>query len=186
MLVNMDALLVKAAFDPQTAGNYAPVVTLGKINAFISFAIAIVLFPKTTQRQMTGRDTRPILSIALLAVIIPGFILTGVYLMVPGGLVDFLFGGAYQDPGLVLGLVGLATTFYGALYIWLNYGLSLERSTIVYIMVAIAIFQAVGFLFFHDSILSIATVMVVTSIIGNLAAAVSTRLVAVNKPIRYT
>ncbi len=186
LLVNMDAILVKAAFDPQTAGNYAPIVTLGKINAFISFAIALVLFPKATQRQMAGRDTKPILSIALLAVIIPGFILTGIYFMIPGDLIDFLFGQAYQDPGLILGLVGLATTFYGALYIWLSYGLSLERSAIVYVMVAIAIFQAVGFLFFHATLLSIATVMLVTSIIGNVAAAVSTRLVAVNKPIRYT
>ncbi len=106
--------------------------------------------------------------------------------MVPGDLIDFLFGQAYQDPGLILGLVGLATTFYGALYIWLSYGLSLERSAIVYVMVAIDIFQAVGFLFFHATLLSIATVMLVTSIIGNVAAAVSTRLVAVNKPIRYT
>jgi O-antigen/teichoic acid export membrane protein len=180
LLVNMDAILVKVAFDPQTAGNYAPVVTLGKINAFISFAIAIVLFPKTTQRQMTGRDTRPILSIALLAVIIPGLLLTGVYLVAPGGLVNFLFGEAYQDPGLVLGLVGLATTLYGALYIWLNYGLSLERSAIIYIMVAIAIFQVIGFLFFHATLLSIATVMLVTSMIGNIAAAASTRVLAVN------
>ena len=51
VLVNMDAILVKSFFDPETAGNYGVVVTLGKMNLFIPLALGMVLFPKAVDRQ---------------------------------------------------------------------------------------------------------------------------------------
>lgn len=170
LLTNMDAILVKLLFAPATAGNYGPVVTLGKINLFIPLAMGMVLFPKTTQRQARGRDPRPVLLLALLVTLLPGLVLTVLYFLFPTWLVTTIFGGAYQDPGLVLGLVGLATTLFAALNIWLNYALSLKRPAFITALVVVVIGQLVGMIFFHASLAAIATTMVIAGLVGNLIA----------------
>ena len=170
LLTNMDAILVKLLFDPETAGNYGPVVTLGKINLFIPLAMGMVLFPKATQRQARGRDPRPVLLLALLVTLLPGLALTGLYFLFPTWLVSTIFGGAYQDPGLVLGLVGLATTLFATLNIWLNYALSLKRPAFISALALVVIGQLLGMIFFHDSLAAIATTMVVTGLVGNVLA----------------
>ena len=172
LLTNMDAILVKLLFDPETAGNYGPVVTLGKINLFIPLAMGMVLFPKATQRQARGRDPRPVLLLALLVTLLPGLALTVLYFLFPTWLVSTIFGGAYQDPGLVLGLVGLATTLFATLNIWLNYALSLKRPAFITALVIVVIGQLLGMIFFHASLAAIATIMVSAGLVGNILALV--------------
>lgn len=170
LLTNVDAVVVKLVFDPATAGDYGPVVTLGKMNLFVPLAIGLVLFPKATQRQASGRDPRPVLLLALLVTLLPGLALTALYFLFPGRLVQTIFGDAYADPGLVLGLVGLATTFFAALNIWLNYALSLKRPAFVVALVVVVVVQLVGMALFHDSLREIAVVMVAAGVVGNGAA----------------
>src|SRR5439155_10882651 len=121
LLTNLDALFVKLLFSPKAAGNYGPVVTLAKISLFLPWAIGIVLFPKVTHRQATGRDPRPILLLALTAALTPGLVITTFYFLFPGALVKIIFTRAYTNPGVVLGLASLAATLYAGLFIWLNY-----------------------------------------------------------------
>ena len=173
LLTNMDAVVVKLLFDPVTAGQYGPVVTLGKINLFIPLAMGMVLFPKTTQRQASGRDPRPVLFLALGVTLLPGLALTAVYFLFPGLLVQTIFGDAYQDPGLLLGLVGLATSLFATLNIWLNYALSLQRATFVTALAVVLGLQIVGMALFHADLAAIAETMVAAGIIGNLAAMVT-------------
>jgi len=170
LLTNMDAIIVKLVFDPETAGNYGPVVTLGKINLFIPLAMGMVLFPKATQRQARGRDPRPVLLLALLVTLLPGLALTVVYFLFPTWLVSTIFGSAYQDPGFVLGLVGLATTLFATLNIWLNYALSLKRPAFITALVVVVIGQLLGMIFFHASLAAIATTMVIAGLVGNVLA----------------
>ncbi|MCI0394847.1 MAG: hypothetical protein L0332_10575 [Chloroflexi bacterium] len=174
LLVNVDALVVKRVFSPEVAGQYGPVVTLGKINLFIPLGIGLVLFPKATQRQAGGRDARPVLLLALAATLLPGLALTAVYFLIPAGLVQAIFSEAYADPGLVLGLVGLATTLYAGINIWLNYALSLGRPAFVYALGAAVVGQVVGMALFHDNLLTIATIMVVVGLAGNVVGALTT------------
>lgn len=174
LTVNMDAIVVKRVFDPVVAGNYGPVVTLGKMNLFLPLALGMVLFPKVTQRQATGRDARPILLLALAATLFPGLLLTAAYAVAPGTIVTLVFGATYADPGAVLPLVGLATTLFAGLNIWLNYALSADRPTFVYALAATTMLQATGMVFFHDSLLQIAIVMVVGGLLGNVAGLLTT------------
>lgn len=187
LLINMDAIVVKRIFSPEVAGQYGPVVTLGKMNLFVPLAMGLVLFPKVTQRQATGRDPRPILLLALLATLAPGAALTILYLLYPGAIVGAIFGPAYRDPGVVLALVGVATTAYAGINIWLNYALSLEQRRFVYGLAAVLLLQATGMLLFHDSLRQIATTMAVAGIAGNVIGALTT-LIAVDRPrpVRYT
>jgi O-antigen/teichoic acid export membrane protein len=179
LLANMDALFVKHFFSPSIAGNYGPVVTLAKMSLFIPLAMGIVLFPKATKRRASGRDPRPILLLALAATLLPGFALTGAYFLFPGFLVHSIFTSAYTNPGLVLGMANLAASLYAGLNIWLNYALSLNRPSFVYILVGILIWQGLGVFYFgRDNLLHMTLVMVSAGIAGNVAGFATTWLPA--------
>jgi O-antigen/teichoic acid export membrane protein len=175
VLANMDALFVKHFFSPTIAGDYGPVVTLAKMSLFIPLAMGIVLLPKATRRRASGRDPRPILLLALLATLLPGFALTTVYFLYPGSLVRAIFTSAYTSPGVVLGLVNLAATLYAGLNIWLNYALSLKRLSFIYILVGVLLWQGMGMYFFgRDSLVHMSLVMVSAGLAGNLAGFATT------------
>ncbi len=176
LLTNLDALFVKRFFNPHVAGNYGPVVTLAKITLFLPLAMGMVLFPKATQRQASGRDARPILLLALAAAVLPGLVLSSLCFLFPGVLVKTIFTNAYDNPGLVLGLANLAASLYAGLNIWLNYALSRERPSFVYAVIGVLCWQGLGmFLFGRDNLIYMTAVMVSAGAIGNLAGFVMTR-----------
>lgn len=168
LLVNMDAILVKALFTPDVAGSYSAVVTLGKINLFIPLALGMVLFPKAVERQVAGRDPRPLLLLALGATAAAGGAVSLLYFLFPAQLVAVIFGTAYANPGVVLGLIGAATTLYAALNIWLNYALSLKQPTFIFGLAVLVLGQAVAIWLAHEALVQIAVVMVVVGALGNL------------------
>jgi O-antigen/teichoic acid export membrane protein len=174
LMVNIDPIVVRRFFGDAAAAAYAPVVTLGKMNLFIPLGIGLVLFPKATQRQAVGRDPRPVLLLALAATLLPGLILTALYWAVPGRIVAVVFGDAYADPGHLLGLVGLATTLYAGVNIWLNYALSLERHRYVIVLAGIVTLEIMGMSLFHARLESIAAVMIVAGALGNMAGLLTT------------
>lgn len=174
LLINLDAMVVKRVFSPEIAGNYGPVVTLGKMNLFVPLGIGLVLFPKATQRQAAGRDSRPVLLLALVATLLPGLLLTLVYFWLPGLLVQTIFTDAYADPGIVLGLVGLATTLFAGVNIWLNYALSLGKRPYIYALAATVTLQFLALALFHQSLVAVAAVMVAAGFLGNVAGLVTT------------
>ncbi len=174
LLVNIDAIVVKRFFSETAAGDYGTVVTLGKINLFATLGIGMVLFPKATQRHTAGRDPRPVLGLALVATLLVGAALTALYFFFSGFIVQTVFSDVYADPGIVLGLVGAATTLYAGISIWLNYALSLDRHAFVIALAILVagVIAAMGL--FHDSLEMIASIMIGAGILGNLAGAVTT------------
>ena len=175
VLANLDALFVKRFFSPRMAGDYGPVVTLAKMSLFMPLAMGIILLPKAAQRRATGRDSRPILFLALTGALVPGLVLTIFYFLFPGWLVRIIFTAAYANPGIVLGLASLAATLYAGLNIWLNYALSLERPAFIYALVGVLVWQGLGmFLFGRESLVHMTLVMVSAGVMGNLAGFITT------------
>lgn len=187
VLTNLDALFVKRFFSPEIAGDYGPVVTLAKISLFLPWAIGIVMFPKVTRRQATGRDPRPILLAALAAALAPGLGLTALYFVFPRMLVTAVFTSAYADLGVVLGLASLAATLYAGLNIWLNYALSLGRPVFVYVLLALVAYQATGMLWIgRSNLVSMTLVVVSAGVIGNAAGFATTWSMAPNQKAAST
>jgi O-antigen/teichoic acid export membrane protein len=172
LLTNVDAIAVRRFFGDVVAEAYGPVVTLGKINLFVPLGIGLVLFPKATQRHAAGRDARPVLLLALAATLLPGLLLTAAYFLWPAEIVRLVFGSAYADPGVVLGLVGLATTLYAGVNIWLNYALSLERRGYVIALVVIVLLLVAGMVIEHRQLEVITLMMVTAALVANLAGAI--------------
>lgn len=174
LMVNADPIIVRRIFGDAAAEAYAPVVTLGKMNLFIPLGIGLVLFPKATQRHSAGRDSRPVLLLALAATLVPGLLLTALYRFFPGPIVHTVFGQAYADPGRLLAMIGLATTLYAGVNIWLNYALSLERRTYVIALAIIVTLQIAAMLLFHGRLETIALSMIAAGALGNIAGALLT------------
>jgi hypothetical protein len=112
--------------------------------------------------------------LALAATLLPGLLLTALYFLWPGQLVEWVFGPAYADPGPVLGLVGLGTTLYAGVNIWLNYSLSLEQRTYVIALVMIVFLQVGVMVLFHGRLETIALIMVTAGLAANVAGAIAT------------
>lgn len=175
VLANMDALFVKHFYSPNMAGDYGPVVTLAKMSLFIPLALGIVLLPKATRRRASGRDPRPILMLSLGAALLPGFALTAAYFLYPSFIVHTIFTAAYTNPGLVLGMANLAASFYAGLNIWLNYALSLNRLSFIYILLGVLFCQGAGmYLFGRDTLMHMTMVMAASGFVGNLAGFATT------------
>ena len=174
LLINLDPIVVKRFFSEAIAGDYGTVVTLGKINLFATLGIGMVLFPKATQRQAQGRDPRPVLALALSATVAVGLVLTLIYFLVSGPLVQAVFSGAYNDPGIVLGLVGIATTLYAAISIWLNYALSLQKHSFVVGLAVLVLLVIAAMFIYHPSTTAVATIMIIAGVSGNLLGAATT------------
>jgi len=174
LLINLDPIVVKRFFSEAIAGDYGTVVTLGKINLFATLGIGMVLFPKATQRQAQGRDPRPVLALALSATVAVGLVLTLIYFLVSGPLVQAVFSGAYNDPGIVLGLVGIATTLYAAINVWLNYALSLQKHSFVVGLAVLVLLVIAAMFIYHPSTTAVATIMIIAGVSGNLLGAATT------------
>lgn len=181
LMVNIDPVIVRRVFGDAAAEAYGPVVTLGKMNFFIPLGIGLVLFPKATQRHAAGRDARPVLSLALAATMIPGLLITALYWAFPGPIVQAVFGDAYADPGVLLAMVGLATTLYAGVNIWLNYALSLENRPFIVSLAVVVLLQIVAMLVFNSRLESIAAVMIAAGAAANLAGVLTMAL----KPPHY-
>jgi hypothetical protein len=105
---------------------------------------------------------------------LPGFALTALYLLYPSLIVRTIFTAAYTNPGIVLGMANLAASFYAGLNIWLNYALSLNRLSFIYILVGVLICQGAGmYLLGRDSLVHMTMVMAASGLIGNLAGFVT-------------
>jgi O-antigen/teichoic acid export membrane protein len=174
LLVNVDAIAVKRFFSDTVAGDYGTVVTLGKINLFATLGIGMVLFPKATQRHAAGKDPRTVLALALVATLMVGIVLTTAYFLASGLIVQTIFSDAYADPGIVLGLVGVATTLYAGISIWLNYALSLNRHIFIVALAILAAVVIVVMALYHDDLPTIAVIMIAAGIGGNIAGAATT------------
>lgn len=174
LMVNIDPIIVRRFFGDTAAEAYAPVVTLGKMNLFIPLGIGLALFPKATQRHSVGRDSRRVLLMALAATLLPGLALSLLYWLFPAQIVQTVFGDAYANPGILLAMVGLATTLYAGVNIWVNYALSLERRAYVFILAFIVVLEISAMLVFNDYLESIAMTMIVTGAAANIAGLLTT------------
>jgi O-antigen/teichoic acid export membrane protein len=179
LLTNLDAIFVKRYYSPEVAGDYGPVVTLAKISLFLPWAIGIVLFPKVTQRQATGRDPRPILWFSLAAALAPGLAVTLYYFISPGLIVNLVFRNSYHNPGMVLALASLAATLYAGMNIWLNYALSLGRQAFTYVLLGLVVVQLACMLTFgRGNLVNMTLCMAAAGLVGNLMGMVATRSAA--------
>jgi len=169
VLTNVDVVIARLFLTPVQAGNYSAISVLGRIAFYAPAGIAIVLFPKSAESATRGEDSKRHyrLSIGLTVLIVAVICL--VYWLLPGTVMRFLFAGKYQNAAPYLLKYSLGMSFLAVTYLCVNYGLSIGKTGIAYLMLAVMGIQ-LGLLFvFHQSVSDFVNVMLIS---GALSVAI--------------
>lgn len=165
LMTNMDMIAVKHFFPPEEAGQYAAGATLGKVVLFLPAAIAMVMFPKSTQEHALGGSTAHILRKSLLAVALVLSPVILAYWLVPGLVVGVVFGSAFAPAIPIVGGIGLAMGLFALLNVLLLYYLSIQRWAFVKLLVAGTVAQGVSLALFHSSLNQVIMVLILNGAI---------------------
>ncbi|HRQ37611.1 MAG TPA: hypothetical protein PLD25_06830 [Chloroflexota bacterium] len=168
LLVYSDAILVNRIFPPAVAAQYTPANILARLNLFVPIAIGMVLFPKATQKHTLGQDARPYLLLALAATLIPGLLLTLLYFLFPGPIVALVFRGQYENPGALLGWIGLAVTLYAGVNIWLNYALAVRARPYIFLLALVVVAEVTAVLLLAHTLQTLAFISLLAGLSANL------------------
>ena len=161
-IFSTDVILVKHFFASHDAGIYASLSTLGKIIFYGSGPISAVMFPIVSQRQSRKKGYVGIFFISLLITVgIAGVVLL-IYWLLPELAVGVLYGEEFLSAAPNLVWFGLFMAIFALSSLTIGFYLARGKTNIVFLIVLAAIGQAVGIWLFHDSILTVIKVSIVS------------------------
>jgi len=158
-----DVILVKHFFSSYEAGLYASISTLGRIIFFATSPISAVMFPIISQRLSKGVRFEKIFFYSLLATVFLSGLIIIFYGLFPQLAINLLYGSAYLESAHLLGLFGIFMTLFSISSLYINYGLSLGKTKIVFFPAAAALIQVVIIWFNHQSLEEVVLISIVTA-----------------------
>ena len=164
LLTNIDLVLVRHFFEPSQAGHYAAASIVAKIILFLPGAIAMVMFPKTSELHALSQESKPVLKKSLLyTALLSGSVLL-LYLAVPSLIVKSLFGSQYIPSIPLIGIFGLAMLFFSLTNILLFYQISVHQLKFLKILVVATIVEVALIFLFHASLIQVILILAVVSL----------------------
>ena len=161
----VDVLLAKHFLPAFEAGIYAALSTLGKVIYFAAQPITAAMFPIVIGKKSRGEAYRGIFFVSFLLTVLISILAVSLYWLFPSLAIGILYGKDYLTAAPSLVWMGLFIGVYTANYILVNFLLSIERTKIVYLPLAIAVIQVVGINIWHSGIMDIITVSLVSMLI---------------------
>ena len=165
MLTNVDAVLVKHFFHPTEAGNYSAAALVGRIILFLPMAIAVVMFPKTSELYAQNKDSSLILKKSLLYA---GLLAGGtalVCLLFPRLPLLLLWGNRFQVSTPLVGKFAVAMTFFSLVNILFFYQLSIHRFRFLYFACVFTLLQIIAISLFHKTLSQVVWILVANGIL---------------------
>ena len=169
LLTNLDVVLVKHFFDPHTAGIYSSAVTIGRIILYFPGAMALVIFPKTSELQILSRKSVKILIKALIIVFALCLLINVIYFVAPNLLVRIMFGETFMNSASYIGYYGIAMTFYSLLNITVLFLLSLNFYSLIPVLTITSLAELILLNYFHGNLLEVIYVLILVSFISFIA-----------------
>lgn len=154
-LYTSDLILVKHFFSPYDAGIYAALSTLGKIIFFGAGPIGTVMFPLVSQRQARGENYHRIFKYSLFATFVLSSAVLALYRFFPELAITLLYGKAYIEASGLLVWFGLFMSLFTLSSLFVSFGLSLNRTKVVFIPLFASILQIILIWFFHQSLFAV-------------------------------
>lgn len=161
--LNIDIILVKHYFNPETAGIYAAISTIGKIVLYATGPIVGVMFPMVLEKKATGEKHYKLFLFSILLTVIGGLVILGIYAVAPGTVIKLLYGAKYVAYYELLPKVGLFILLYALINILANYFLAIKNFVFLYIFSVILILQVVLIGFEHSSLEMVVKILTATS-----------------------
>lgn len=161
LIISQDVVIVKHFFSPKLAGYYAAAVTMGKVVLFFPAAISLVMFSKSAEQHALEKDTLPDLKRYLIWTGIMSGTVTFIYFIVPKQIMLLIGFGKYLSVAPLVGIIGVAMTFFALNNVLFLYQLSVHRFGFIRLLVLAAVAQAIFMWSFHSSLLTVALILLV-------------------------
>lgn len=164
LLTNLDVVLVKHFFEPHTAGIYASAATIGKIILYFPGAMAIVIFPKTSELQTLSKKSTKIFVKALIIVFVLCLFINVIYFVAPNLLVRIMFGEIFMNSASYIGYYGIAMTFYSLLNITVFFLLSLNFYSLIPVLTITSLLELILLNYYHKNLLEVVYILILVSL----------------------
>ncbi len=151
-LFSSDLILVRHFFPGEQAGFYSALLTLGRIIYFLALPVISVMFPMVSERCEVGTRYRNLLLASFFLVFLIGFLITGVYFLIPRFIIRLFFGTLYLSASSYLGYFALFLSFYSLALLLNNFFLSIQRTKLVFLPMVAALGQIIFIYLFHQSL----------------------------------
>jgi O-antigen/teichoic acid export membrane protein len=161
---SMDVILVTHFFNPQNAGIYNAVATMGKAVLFLPVAVSLVMLPMVSERYNSRKDTVRILKMSLSLAIGLSGLLVLLYWIVPEILIQTLFGTEYLDATSLLVWYGCAMAFFSVNYLFAQYNLAVGNRNGLLVAIGVTLLEFAAIYLYHQSLLGVTVIL----ILGNL------------------
>ncbi len=161
----IDLFLVKHYFPAAEAGFYATASLLGKIVYFASLAIVLVMFPKTTELFTTNKPSSKVLVKSLIFIILISLPILLIYFLLPNYVILLLGGKEYLPISSILGLFGLAMTFFTLSYTLAFYNLSVNKYSFIYGLLLLNLIETIAIYMFHSSLREVVIILNIITLI---------------------
>ncbi len=168
LITHGDLLIVKQAFDPATAGEFAAIALLGRAIFFVTWPVSMLIFPMATRRVTAGEPTRPLLLVAVAGVAMVGGLATLAAAAAPDRVVAAVLGAKYAGVAHWLIPYAAATTLFSVAATALSFGVAIGRDGAGYGAAAAGAAVAVALATFHPTIDALLTAELI--LMGGYAA----------------
>ncbi|MCA9301891.1 oligosaccharide flippase family protein [Candidatus Nomurabacteria bacterium] len=172
LLNNVDVLLVKHHFDPQDAGIYSGIVTVGKVFLFGASIITVVMYPQISQLYASGGDyMRRFRHFFVLQASVVSLGLGFFYFFSPL-VIKTLFGNHFSEAAEYLPHFAIFVALYILTYFMIMFFLATDKTKVYWFLLPASFAQFVLIELFHDSLTEVINVNVFVSLALFLAVTV--------------
>ena len=163
MAMNIDIVLVKHYFDPETAGIYAAISTIAKIILYATSPIVGVMFPMVSEKKVKGDKHFKIFLFSLLLTLIGSLVILAIYMIAPAKVILLLYGSRYVSLYQLLPEAGLFIAFYALSSLLANYFMVIKNFMFLIIFGLVLALQVILISMYHPSLTHVVRILILTN-----------------------
>jgi len=159
IISNVDIILVKHFFAPETAGLYAAVALVGRLLYFASWSVVSAMFPITAAAKPQDEDPRVVL-LPLLVVLALVVVFVLIMSLFPHLILHTIFGVGFHQNEPLLALYAAATGIYSLSVVIMAYEMSRRIANIGWLQLALSGVLVLAISAFHNTLREVITVQI--------------------------
>ena len=171
VFVSVDVIIVEHFFGRVQSGQYAAVAVIGNAVFFLTGGFASVVFPMVAARHATDRSTLGVMGASLSLCAAAGLAGALVLQVFSRQILYHFAGPAYVGGAHLLGLYSVGMAILGCLAILVNTQQSLNRLSILWVLIPITLMRPALLLLFHGTLLTVVIVSDLTVLGSTLVMA---------------
>jgi O-antigen/teichoic acid export membrane protein len=164
LIITLDQILVKHFFSSESAGIYAAAGMIGKIILFSTSFLIGPFFPKVVSLKSRGKNTSNLLLKALFSVFIIVLLEGIIFFLFPEFILNLLYGKSFIGAVELIGIFGVSLGLFSLIQILMTYNLAVEKFGFIYIFIAGLIFEIIAIYLFHNTLMHIAKIVLLTNV----------------------